>query len=480
MRTHLLSLLFLMLAISALAQQQAELSNPSSADQPLPDQLWETEIGITTYRTNMTLVDGKIYIGSNGDKRAPGDDAKDGVHEIDGKTGKLLRTFGNLDGYSNADDKDVCGVYVDEKRVVFGNDGGELFCYNRKSGDINWKHQAEGAFEGVPAAADLNGDRVPDVVVAVKTVGDEDKGRVLAVSGKNGELIWQFTPPAKGLFMGSAALTDLNKDGVKDAIIGTGNVGGSHPKYNPEGGGHLYAVGGKSGEALWQFDTYSGIHSSPTVYVSDENEKVILFSESYSTVHLLDHNGHERIQANFSIPSGGITGLFASPLLGVDQHIVASSSWWGQDDVIYFAQLSSNNLETREFDDGHKVMTLKSDEQKYYAPTNARVSATPVYFESTSGDRFMMMATEGGDVISIELNENKFVKRKAPGPVEAAMFMGDVNDDGELEVIIATSTGKLHAYKMGLPAGGKRSLVHWPSFRGNRNNTGEASYTIDF
>ncbi|MFW5658743.1 MAG: hypothetical protein ACOCZ8_02060, partial [Bacteroidota bacterium] len=237
---------------------------------------------------------------------------------------------------------------------------------------------------------------------------------------------------------------------------------------------------GKTGEALWQFDTYSGIHSSPTVYHSDDDKIRIAITESYSTLYLLDKNGQPVIREEFSIPSGGITGLFASPLLSAKRNAIVASSWWEQDDVIYTVPFSSKTLTSKELDDGSKVLIISDDNHKRYIETQARVSATPVYYESRRGAKNFLLATEGGDLYTIDSEDASYDQGQAPGPVEAPLFLGDVNGDGEIEMLLATTTGKLYAYKLGLPAGGKRSLVFWPSFRGNRNNTGEASYTIDF
>ena len=50
---------------------------------------WKTQIGVTTYRTNMRLHDGLLYIGSNGVSRFELNDPLDGVYAIDPNDGRL-------------------------------------------------------------------------------------------------------------------------------------------------------------------------------------------------------------------------------------------------------------------------------------------------------------------------------------------------------------------------------------------------------
>ncbi|GLU50786.1 hypothetical protein Dfri01_02470 [Dyadobacter frigoris] len=91
-----------------------------------------------------------------------------------------------------------------------------------------------------PRVTDLNRDGVKDVILGVGRLEFMAcDSAIIALDGKTGELLWKN--PAKDQIFGSALLKDLNKDGVEDVIIG-GRVG------------ELQAINGNTGAVIWKFD----------------------------------------------------------------------------------------------------------------------------------------------------------------------------------------------------------------------------------
>lgn len=90
-----------------------------------------------------------------------------------------------------------------------------------------------------PRIADLNGDGVGDVILGA---GREEfqacDSAIIALDGKTGQLLW--TLPAKDQVFGSAALKDIDGDGIPDVIISGRSS-------------ELQAVSGKTGNLLWKF-----------------------------------------------------------------------------------------------------------------------------------------------------------------------------------------------------------------------------------
>src|SRR5688500_18256211 len=70
-----------------------------------------------------------------------------------------------------------------------------------------------------PMAADLNKDGVKDLVIGCgkKEFQALDSG-IIAVDGATGKVLWNA--PARDQIFGSAAFLDINRDGVPDVIIG--------------------------------------------------------------------------------------------------------------------------------------------------------------------------------------------------------------------------------------------------------------------
>ena len=97
---------------------------------------WKTDIGVTTFRTNIIYDDFSdiIIVGSNGKSRALLGDNKDGVYLLNPKTG-IIKT--HLKSKS-VTDSDVNGVAVSENYIYFGNDNSMFYCSN-KSGKKVWE-----------------------------------------------------------------------------------------------------------------------------------------------------------------------------------------------------------------------------------------------------------------------------------------------------------------------------------------------------
>lgn len=90
-----------------------------------------------------------------------------------------------------------------------------------------------------PRITDLNKDGVGDVIIGA---GREEfhacDSAVIALDGKTGQLLWNIA--AKDQIFGSAALKDITNDGIKDAFIGGRSA-------------ELIAINGATGQEIWRF-----------------------------------------------------------------------------------------------------------------------------------------------------------------------------------------------------------------------------------
>ncbi|MEM9674297.1 MAG: PQQ-binding-like beta-propeller repeat protein [Bacteroidota bacterium] len=90
-----------------------------------------------------------------------------------------------------------------------------------------------------PRTTDLNGDGIKDIILGAG--GEEltsSDSAIIALNGASGELLWRVA--ARDQVFGSAALKDIDDDGVEDIIIGGRSA-------------VLKAISGASGKVLWEF-----------------------------------------------------------------------------------------------------------------------------------------------------------------------------------------------------------------------------------
>lgn len=115
-----------------------------------------------------------------------------------------------------------------------------VFFWNFGSAQRSWAKRFPniGTFSS-PRVADLNNDSIGDIILGAG--GEEfqpSDSAVIAIDGKNGKLLWKVSGTDQ--FFGTAAVKDVDNDGVKDVFINGRSA-------------QLIAISGKSGKVLWRF-----------------------------------------------------------------------------------------------------------------------------------------------------------------------------------------------------------------------------------
>jgi len=397
---------------------------------------WHTYTGLHSFRTSIQAEAGIVIVGSNGNSTGSLRDDLDGVFLLDAATGKVLRKVMT----DPVGDRDVNGVAVHAGRLFFGNDNDQFFAYNLYGdGRFVWQAAVDGDIEGSPALEDLNSDGVLDAIFGT------EGGSLYALDGRSGAVLWKqsvpfkpsFTYPEFRSFMASPGLVDINKDGVRDVVIGSRN-------------GTVYAFDGQTGAILWDFRTKepSGVYAS--AFISD----TILVAETYSRLFELDFQG--QVLREILIQGKSRQGLFGSPVKLPSGAILIGSSWMSGQSGIWFIP-PGENLPT----------------ERCFLPVG-KVSATPVVAD-VYGDTGLeiLVVTEAGELIVFSESGDILSREKLPYGVEATPYIGDIDGDGTLDLVIAGQDKETHVYT--LP---KKGRVYWQGFRGNAWNTGQVADTL--
>lgn len=401
------------------------------------DLQWEAELGLSTFRTQLTIdpETGHLVFPSNGERRDMLGDPKDGVYVIDPATGQVLRHLhqdGPIDG-------DVNGVALADDWLYFGDDQRTVYAY--RQGERAWYYPIgvkdpvrQGDLERAPVLADLTGDAVLDVVIAAEEYG------LLALDGRDGTRLWEVSGQmGHGHGLNQPALLDVNDDGTPDLIWGTrteqafkgpGDRWGTY-------GDWLMALDGRDGSLLWQVPTYSAIHASPQV-IDLAGESYVLLAATYSTLHLLTPQGQVVAKEAFPLPEGGISAFFSSPFLTDAGRVIIGTSWWGEEDGVWVVDLTQQEPVA----DG----PARLPQARFIRA--GRVSATAV-----SGDVMpapgpeVLIPTEAGELLILATDGSLLERLVLPAGVEASVLVADIDQDGRVELVIASLDGWLRCYE---------------------------------
>ena len=120
---------------------------------------------------------------------------------------------------------------------------GLLLAEREEGGEILWTFDAD-LFVKHIESADLNGDNIEDIIAAeYDSDGYDDVSNVYGIDGSSSATLWTYQ-----LDSGARAMTigDLNNDGVMDAVIGA-SMGSTTPD------GKVHAIDGTDGSMIWTF-----------------------------------------------------------------------------------------------------------------------------------------------------------------------------------------------------------------------------------
>ncbi len=445
------------------------------------DQKWSTYIGLTTFRTNFKLYNNWIIIGSNGDhvNDPMYMDENAGVKIVDLKSGEIVKTLEEGEFW----DTDVNGIEVVGDKLYFGNDNEEFFCYNLKSLTEEWSIRTSGDIECAPALSDINGDGIKELIIATEA------GEISALNAKDGKYLWTYRVPgfegyassntnivafkifttfrtAGTHFYTTPLMDDVNNDGIKDAIISSGDH-------------YTYCVNGKTGALIWRVEggeytheiiKYNGhylVQTNENIFNNEETEQYSSWDFDY--VRILDKTGRKNQTANIRIPNYYSGGDF---LVEDDKIITPISDGIAQVDIktgktriIYFPdveeyeQFSNGNINFTKpktyskapaaWDKAHiPYITVNTTWKRWTRPTTVCEAEVLPEWEGEEycfhySDRLVVVRHDFSSIRIMSIGKNELGTTKTT-EAEPMFF----NRGGQSYYLSATSDGKLHLFEM--------------------------------
>ncbi|MCU0440031.1 MAG: PQQ-like beta-propeller repeat protein [Raineya sp.] len=432
---------------------------------------WKTKIGQTTYRTNILFNKNKIWVGSNGYTFVKNRvDDLDAVFSIDPKTGNILEKIIPAWDTKEEPDTDINGIAIEGNKLYFATDAHILYCYDMVQKDFLWQYNAPSAnfgdnygnIESCPLLIDLNNDAEKDIVITVRGRG------IVALNGKNGKPLWvNILSESDGAYLCSPVSVDVNNDKIPDIISGGWGLGTEDGENAGVNESHLYALDGKNGKIIWEFNLGSGLKSSPVI-VKKGQRTAIMVATTYSLVYMLGLDGKVLYGVDFQLPDkepyyGGISGLYGTPVITPNETMLIGSSWWSSDqDGLWIAHLLKANLTGEE-----GVKFVDKNVRRFY--TANRISASAVVGNITNKNWQIAIPTEKGELLIYDEKTRSLERLKMPSGAECTPFLGDIDGDKKLELLIASYDGYLYCYELSV----KKAKVFIGQFRQNNTNQAE-------
>jgi hypothetical protein len=168
----------------------------------------------------------------------------------------------------------------------------------------------------------------------------------------------------------------------------------------------------------------------------------VLAAWSYSRIAIFDAvTGSERYRQGLQQDSGGIEGLFASPIplpSSGPGFIVQGTAWWG------------GHRAGAKSDDTVDGIVLAGQAGREFRSNEGRVSASAIVMDlGDDGVWDAIVGTEDRELLALGADGTRRVLAKLGGPIEASAAAVDTDGDGSFELLVASNDGQLTCLETG-------------------------------
>ncbi len=400
------------------------------------------------------------------------------IYALSGESGSLMWDHKTGDGWDSIHSSPAIGDVDDDGylEVLIGSTNQHVYSLNSLTGNTEWTTKFGGVVDNPIVLGDVNGDEELEVVVHILFSGST--GNIKVLHGENGSVLWEYLGGAAY----SPSLGDVDGDGKLEVVAGT------------------YVFNGEDGTPVWSRNL--NCFSSPAIGDIDGDGKLeVVFGTSNSRVYAL--NGEDGTTAWWRATEASI--VWSSPALGdVDGdgklEVVVGSTESGignTDNYVYVFNGEDGSVEWKistgnqvwsspaigDVDgDGKLEVVIGSDDRKVYAingkdgsiswsyQTGGLVRSSPslgdldgdgtlevvigcydykVYaIKSTpSGEKIVWQGLAGTDFYRMKSFPlvSELWNYPTGDDITSSSALGDIDEDGKLEVIIGSHDDKVYA-----------------------------------
>lgn len=281
--------------------------------------------------------------------------------------------------------------------------------YSLNAQTTRWKIKIDSAnIFSSPRFTDLNKDGVKDVIVGAGIENIPVNNGILAINGKTGLVLWKIATPTQ--IYTSALFQDITGDSVDDVFIG-GRAGS------------FYAINGATGEILWQFwkGTDKGsrkqgiLNFFSTQWVGDQNDDGYL--------DLLVTNGGDYL-AGPSVSKRAVANLMI--LSGIDGKTLAK-------------------------------VEVPGERESYYAPHTYLKKKKEVLVFGTGGETINggLWEVSLKNLMKNDIKKSKLILKDSVKGFILNSVLADLNGDSKLDIVNARMNATITAVD------GKKHKILW-------------------
>jgi len=281
----------------------------------------------------------------------------------------------------------------------------EAYALNGTTGALLWQWMGTENLYTV-ASGDFNGDGIDDAAVA----GADDI--VTALDGIDGSLLWQFTSATNQYYRKTLATADLNTDGKIDVIAGNDNS-------------YVYAINGETGIPLWSIDLDGSVRDIDLFQMDD-----------WGVVDVVASAGNQITVINGS--NGNLLWSFSTGVSSAKNTVVLDGNDDGIMDVVW------GNL--------NKIELINGDIQTVIWSKTIRVNsdysmATGDVDNDSIADVIFGGGSGSSSVFALNGIDGNTIWEFPTGGGINCVITSDVNDDGNLEVVVGSDDQHVYVLK---------------------------------